>query len=334
MPFLDYLIGGSLRTDYAIKAVEIRSKISDHAREVTDPGLLEDIYNNPIAMDMLKRKNIKLSWPTGFSSQIYRFLYRFFNSICRGTISLLLSPLSLVVGLFASRDMQSAIYSFFDVRRKKAEKGDVTVFDVIESTAAQIGKKAKSRPTIVKGPNDPGAAFYDSVCNIVSIPNGIGKTVVRTGDVLPVTQPWTSFGPPTALAIAFHEMGHAEQRKFLLALLAIKILAILFSVVFISRLSLPVFLGGGVGLILILPAIMVFPIVQFLYERDASERAIVNLIADKHITTKEAAIEAVCLLQAAACTYLMSTVIECIKAWRKYMPKNSAEDSASEATSA
>ncbi|MDR0727597.1 MAG: zinc metallopeptidase [Puniceicoccales bacterium] len=312
MNFWDYLIGGPLCTDYASDAIEILKKIGD-AKEVTDSAMVERVYSNPLAIEILKRKGIELRGAPG----IYCRILVFFSGVGRGLRCLLMSPLAIVAGIYAHFKLVGIHYNLADIGNPKAKAGDDTVYDIMNKANLRNGpifQKTGKRVCIIAGKtNDLSACYYDSLHHVVSIPACIGKTVARQNDTPCETVPGKDFGAATALAIAFHEMGHAEQRKFLIFIFfATPIAGIaaltfgLLALIFATSTILAVIAIALVGIAILFA--VTEPIIQFFYERDASVRSIANLIANGHITTEKTAKEAVFALQLAASTYLLNTI--------------------------
>jgi hypothetical protein len=312
MPFFDYLIGGCLRTDYASATVDILSAIGS-AREVTDSAMLERVWANPLAMEVLKRKGIQLRGCPGFFFRAGVF----FRGVGRGFLCLAMSPLSIIAGIWAHFQLRGVLRDLADINNPKANAGDKTVFDLMReanSPQGQIAQRSGKPVRIIKGStNDLSACYYDALGHVVSIPSCIGKTIAMNNGTPCTTESGKQYGAPTALAIGFHEAGHAEQCYFLriihfssLAALALLIFAL--SIVAISGVPEIVVTGLVILAMVAIVPLVFMPVIQFFYERDASVRAIANLLAYGYITTQAAAVEATYVLQIAACTYLMNTV--------------------------
>ncbi|MDR2340974.1 MAG: zinc metallopeptidase [Puniceicoccales bacterium] len=307
----DYQIGGSLRRTLVIDAVKLLRMNGDN-KKITNKNMLERIYSNPLAVEIFKRKGVELAGYPGFFCRVYNF----FRGIGLGIICLLMSLLSFFTGIYASYKLTKIQYDLanIDIPRAKDGDGDKTVYDIMRHENLKADRTTESPVSIIIGKTDGlSSCFYDPIHNTVSIPPCIGNMVAKKGDILCKTADGKDFGAATALAIAFHEMGHAEQRKFLLFIsfavpvagIAILILYGLTLAFATSTISIAITIALAVTTILL---VLTRPIVQFFYERDASVRSIASLMANGHIKTEEEATEAVYALQLAASTYLINTV--------------------------
>ncbi|MDR2677506.1 MAG: zinc metallopeptidase [Puniceicoccales bacterium] len=320
MPLLDYLIGGSLCTSYAVDAVEFLSEpdAPSPGIVVTDPAKLERVYPNPLLQKILERKGVQLRGSPGFFFRM-RVLFR---EIGLGLVTLVASPLSIVVGIWAHFKLNEIHYALADISNPKPQEGNKTVYEVMQnanSTLGQVAIRAGKPVRIIKGAtNDLSACYYDPIEHVVSIPPCIGKTITRSGGNHCQTDPDRSYGPPAALAISAHEMGHAEQHKFLKFIHygSVVITALVLCFCIIAHVFL---VSPGLFICIATLAFVIRPIIQFFYERDASIRAIANLIANENITTRQEAIEAVETLQIAASTYLANTAINLLKSFWKLL---------------
>jgi Zn-dependent membrane protease YugP len=110
------------------------------------------------------------------------------------------------------------------------------------------------------------------------------------------------------MAIAAHECGHAEQRKFLIAWTVTSLVAAVASLLVFLFVPFPALILSSL-LLFIGIIVLVTPLITFAYEVNASQRAIVNLIAYQYLTTGGEAREAAHTLQLAASTYLLNLVI-------------------------
>jgi hypothetical protein len=312
MTFWNYLIGGPLQTDYASDAVKILKEIGSNG-EITDSVMIKRVYSNPLAMEVLKRKGIELRGSPGICCRVLVF----FRRVGLGLFCLFMSPLSIFAGIYAHFKLTGIHYNLADIGNPRATATDKTVYKLMSEANSENGpifKKTKKPVCIIAGPtNDLSACYYDAFKHVVSIPPCIGKTIAQNGETPCETRTGKDFGAPTALAIAFHEMGHAEQRKFLLFIFFATpiagILAFIFGAIVLPLATSAALVAVAAILsVVALAFIVTTPIIRFFYERDASIRSIANLIANGHIVTEGASAEAVYALQLAASTYLLDTV--------------------------
>ncbi|MDR2341194.1 MAG: zinc metallopeptidase [Puniceicoccales bacterium] len=306
MCLFDLLIGRPLCCSYATGAVDIVSEVGDRA-EVSDRDMIKRILLNPLAREVLKRKNIRIKDAPVFL-MLLCWLRVSLRRITYGLVTLALLLISVPVGIWACYKIDGFYYTFASQRTNDGGGGKTVLQLTHEANSpeGQIAKSAGMPVRIIPGAtNDLKSCFYSALHHVVSIPHCIGNVVVNPINA----QASKSEVAITALCMAFHEMGHAEQHKY--------VRIIDFFQLFAGVIS---FLGCVISLIPGAPAILTLhfphliscllflltlrPILKFFCERDASVRALANLVAYGHINTKEEASCAVYVLQLAACTYL------------------------------
>jgi Zn-dependent membrane protease YugP len=108
---------------------------------------------------------------------------------------------------------------------------------------------------------------------------------------------------PEALAIASHELGHAEQRIFLLGKIILYVIAPIVLVLGFFLIESAI-TAATVLCCCALIVLLTAPLVTVLYEVNASKRGLVNLIAYNYINSETAAERAAYALQLAASTYM------------------------------
>jgi Zn-dependent membrane protease YugP len=321
MTFFDYQIGGSLRTNYAKETVNILKDIGS-SREVTNPEILKKVYANPLARESLQRKGVELKGSLGFFYMIYIKIYVKIRDAWLCLICLIMSPLSILSGLYAQ------IYALGGIRSDVVSSNDAmatkntsTIQELVngENYDGAIRKHGIEPVKIVHGKSDDlSSCYYDVMHHVVSLPKFILKTAVKKDKTVCKTESGKRFGPISAAAIAFHELGHVEQCKFLRINTGVRITASILGIiipVITEMVDLTPLVSSILSVVLILIGFVAMsaPIIQFIYERDASERALANLLARGYITDEKEAEEATRTLQLAASTYLINTIISTMR---------------------
>ncbi|MDR1438368.1 MAG: zinc metallopeptidase [Puniceicoccales bacterium] len=322
MGFYDFQT--NLRTTDAVEAFETFQKIKKCAADsgvplngynVTSEEIISTIVKNQYLSDVLKFNGV--TWASG---SIGDYFTTTLKDIGYALLFLVMSPLSLISGIIAHFKFTDLEYDKKDIFRDRNTHEGMIIRDYVRDNYLQkpaVTNGFIGNVRVVSGDNDISSCYFDPLHNVVSISNYMLNARIRVLDdaarnSLPKKQIVNHKSSVRSMAIILHEFGHARQRIFLIVQIAvIAIVIVLFSI-----------LSFTIGIILVTAAI---PLVTYVVERDASKRAIVNLIgADDIIGNGKDVATAVEILQYAATTYLFSACSTAVAIANSFATANKA----------
>ncbi|MDR0679043.1 MAG: zinc metallopeptidase [Puniceicoccales bacterium] len=283
------------RKAFALFQSCVKSASGAGERRVTDPNLCKEISCNPLLAEACRRKGLTWNWPS-FSI----VLWNFFRGFGRVLMAVLLLPFSIFVSFYARYRLNQMIANMRPLRgsNDQAAPAQKTAADFAlnPEIEKEISARSGSKSLTSYGEDQSlSSSYYNPIPHRVTLPECLAKS-----------------SAPEALAVAAHECGHAEQRKFLLTKLVCSIAAI--GAILVSCVLLFFFPAVAVVLLSVaVTALMAMPLITVFYEVDASKRGLANLIAYEAVASEEDSARAAYALQLAASTYLAGFLLTLVQ---------------------
>ncbi|MDR0428501.1 MAG: zinc metallopeptidase [Puniceicoccales bacterium] len=252
---------------------------------VTSAEVISQITRNSILRDVCKIAGI--TWE--LSKKIDDYLIIFFKQLGRILISIIMLPCSVISNFVAGYICKERLLEMRNLMHSRSGTNTTLGTIVKDHIRSMCGLSSNQRKIkLVEGEkNSADSCYYDPLHDTVSLPKFLLEMEIATEEE-------EDSHAAEALAIAFHELGHAEQHKILFVLAIISIAIAVISTFFFIE-----WIGW-----LCLFFVIAMPVCDYFIERDASRRSIVNLIANRHISNEKQIAKAVTILQYAACSYL------------------------------